>query len=571
MNKFTGRLMIEFASFLGRAELKKVDFYSSYAVKKQKKILKKLMKQNKNTVYGKLHNFKDVKSVEDYQKIVPYSAYPDYEEYIDRMANKGEKNLITKRAIPRYAESSGSTGKSKLVPMSWWALWICQCYSFSAPVGCAFKYFKEKKGIRIPPQHGLLTIEVLAHKTPGGAIAGGLAAHPMINMKPITHLYCTSPREVMFPKTRDAMDMHYMKLRFALASRDVSYIGTVFVTMVESMLFYLENNWEMLCDDIEKGTINESIPCPPDVREALLKKCKPDPERAEELRREFRKGFDEEAIVPRIWPKIGYLYGMGTGSLSHYAKKLRRYIGPDLPLHYLGYAASEGLMAVPMELDSYEYVLLPQSGFYEFLPIDAPEGTTPLTIDQLEVGKDYEIIITNTSGFYRYRIEDVVKVTGYHNQSPKITFLYRQNQIANISGEKINQHAFAILVNELSTAVGENFNGYCIYPDRTTSPGHYQLLIEPENPDVPDSDAEKYAEIFEKRLCETNVLVPPLIRNGALGHCEVKFLKTGTYEEYRDVLRAKGANLNQVKPVKVLDNEERIEYFFSHVRDAFKK
>ena len=69
-----------------------------------------LMKQNKNTVYGKLHNFKDVKSVEDYQKIVPYSAYPDYEEYIDKMANKGEKNLITKRAIPRYAESSGSTG-----------------------------------------------------------------------------------------------------------------------------------------------------------------------------------------------------------------------------------------------------------------------------------------------------------------------------------------------------------------------------------------------------------------------------------------------------------------------------
>ena len=50
MNKITGRLMIEFASFLGRCELKKVDFYSSHAVKKQKKILKKIMKQNKNTV-----------------------------------------------------------------------------------------------------------------------------------------------------------------------------------------------------------------------------------------------------------------------------------------------------------------------------------------------------------------------------------------------------------------------------------------------------------------------------------------------------------------------------------------
>ncbi len=571
MNKVFGRLMIEFGSFLGRSELRKLDFYSSRAVKQQERNLRKLMKQNKNTVYGKLHNFKDVNSVEDYQRIVPYSAYPDYEDYIDRMANKGEKNLITKKMIARYAESSGSTGKSKLIPMSAWSLWVCQCFSFSAPVGCAFKYFKEKKGMRMPPQKGLLTIEVLAHKTPSGVIAGGLAAHPMINLKPVTPFYTTSPREVMFPKTRDAMDMHYMKLRFALPRRDVSYIGTVFVTMVESMMFYLENNWEMLCDDIEKGTINESVECPPDVRQKLLKKCKPDPERAEELRREFRKGFDEEAIVPRIWPNIGWLYGMGTGSLSHYAKKLRRYIGPDLPIHYLGYAASEGLMAVPTELDSFEYVLLPQNGFYEFLPIDAPEDSTPLTISQLEVGKDYEIIVTNMSGLYRYRIEDVVRVTGFHKQSPKVTFLYRRNQIANISGEKINGHAFDILVNELSAEVGENFNGYCIYPDRTTSPGHYQLLIEPENPDVPDSECARYAEIFEKRLCETNVLVPPLIRNGALGHCEVKFLKTGTYEEYRDVLRAKGANLNQAKPVKVLDNEERIEYFFSHVRESLKK
>ena len=78
-------------------------------------------------------------------------------------------------------------------------------------------------------------------------------------------------------------------------------------------------------------------------------------------------------------------------------------------------------------------------------------------------------------------------------------------------------------------------------------------------------------EAFEKRLCETNVLVPPLIRNGALGHCEVKFLRNGTYEDYREkVLRAKGANLNQVKPIKVIDNDDRRDFFLSHVRDTLK-
>ncbi len=561
-------LMTAFGAMLGRAELAKLAFYSHHAVWQQERNLKKLMRVNKNTVYGKLHNFKDVKSVEDYQKTVPYASYPDIAPYIERMAETGEKNLITSRYVGKFNESSGSTGKSKMIPMGLWNAWTCQCFIFSAPVGCAYKYFKSQ-GKKMPPQKGLLTVEVLYHKTPGGQTSAGLAAHPMLFLKPLTRFFVTSPQEVMFPKTREPMDMHYMKLRYALMHDDISYLSTVFITMLESMFFYLENNWEMLCDDIEKGIINENIECPADVRAKLSKKLKPMPKRAEQLRAEFRKGFDNEPIVPRIWPKCCWMYGMGTGSLSFYADKLRRYLGPDMPIHYLGYAASEGVMAVPIELNSFEYVLLPQNGFYEFLPMDAPEDSTPLTISQLEEGKDYEIIITNMSGLYRYRIEDVVRCTGFYKQSPKLTFLYRRNQIANISGEKINQQAFDLLVHDLSEAVGEEFVGYSVYPDRTTSPGHYCILIEPEK-ELPDSECARFAEIFEKRLCETNVLVPPLLRNGALGHCEVKFLRKGTYEDYRQVLKDRGANLNQVKPIKVIDNDERKEFFLSHIRDSLK-
>lgn len=568
MNGPLGRIMVEFAAGLGRAELLKLDFYASRAVKQQERNLRKLMKQNKNTVYGKLHNFKDVKTVDDYRRIVPYSSYPDYIDYVERMAEKGEKNLITRKHVGKFNESSGSTGKSKLVPMSDWGAWVCQCYTFSAPVGCAYNYFK-KQGKKMPPQKGLLTIEVLDHKTPSGQTAAGLAAHPMLFLKHMTPLFVTSPKEVMFPKTREPMDMHYMKLRWALECEDVSYMSTVFITMLEAMFSYLENNWEMLCDDIEKGIINESIVCPPDVRKRLEKKLKPNPKRAQALRREFVKGFDDEAIVPRIWPKCGWMFGMSTGSLSLFTKKLRRYIGPDIPMHQLGYAASEGVMAVPRELNTDEYVMLPQNGFYEFLPVDAPEGTRTLTISELEVGQEYEIIVTNMSGFYRYRIEDVVKVTGFHKQSPKIQFRYRLNQIANITGEKINQHAFDLLISDLCEATGEDFNGYSLFADRTTSPGHYCLLIEPKN-DVPDSECARYAEIFEKRLCETNALVMPQIRNGALGHCEVKFLKPGTYNEYREMKGRQGANLNQLKPVKVIDNDERYEFFFGHVRESLK-
>ncbi len=549
--------------FMGVCEHIKIFIYSKRAFKMQETCVKRLMRKNKSTVYGKLHNFKDVKSIEDYQRIVPLSVYADYDDYVWRMAN-GEKGLITNMYVRRFTESSGSTGKQKLVPLSYWAEWVCQCFSFSAPVGCAVKWFAQH-GKTLPAQKGLLTAEIGCRKVKGGTISC-LSSIPLLNVKSIVECFTTSPKEVLFPEPGADMDMHYMKLRFALPSKKVSYLGTIFITTLESMFFYMEENWEMLCDDIEKGIINDNVKVPEEIRKKYNKKLKPNPKRAEELRREFRKGFDESPIIPRIWPNVGWMYGMGTGSLSFYQKKLRRYLGEDIPMHYLGYTATEAFMAVPLEFNSFEYVILPQNGFYEFRPIDQEGYDNLLTIKDLEVGKEYEIILTNMSGFYRYRIEDVVKVTGYYNQSPKITFCYRLNQIANISGEKVSSLAFDEIVANLSEAMDDMYIGYSIYPDRTTSPGHYILFVETADP-VSDEKKARYNQTFEEMLCKGNVSVEPLIKSGALGHCEVKFLKHGTYDDYREVLRKRGANLNQVKPLKVIDTDEKRDFFFAHVED----
>ena len=555
------KILSGWGGFVGMCEHIKIFIYSKRANKMQETCVKRLMRKNKTTEYGKLHNFKDVKSIEDYQKIVPLSVYADYDDYVWRMAD-GEKGLITNMYVRRFTESSGSTGKQKLVPLSYWAEWVCQCFSFSAPVGCAVKWFA-KQGKTLPAQKGLLTAETGCRKVKGGTISC-LSSIPLLNVKPIVSCFTTSPKEVLFPEPGVDMDMHYMKLRFSLPSKKVSYLGTIFITTLESMFFYMEENWEMLCDDIEKGIINDKVNVPDEIRQKYNKKLKPNPKRAEELRREFRKGFDESPIIPRIWPNVGWMYGMGTGSLSFYQKKLRRYLGEDIPMHYLGYTATEAFMAVPLEFNSYEYVILPQNGFYEFRPIDQEGYDNLLTIKDLEVGKEYEIILTNMSGFYRYRIEDVVKVTGYYNQSPKITFCYRLNQIANISGEKVSSMAFDEIVANMSEESGDLYIGYSIYADRTTSPGHYKLFIELAE-DISDEKKATYNALFEEKLCKGNVSVEPLIKSGALGHPEVCFLKKGTYDDYREVLRKRGANLNQVKPIKIIDTDEKRDFFFDHI------
>ncbi len=558
-----GYVLAAFGGLLGVCEHLKLNIYSRRAWKIQQNIIRRLMRKNKSTEYGRLHNFKDVDSVESYQKIVPLSVYADYDEYVQRMAN-GEKGLLTNMYVRRFTESSGSTGKNKLVPLTYWAEWVAQCYGFSAPVGCTVKWFL-KKGRPLPPQKGLLTAETSSKKLKGGTVSC-LSSIPLLNLRPLVPFFATSPKEVLFPRQGAEMDMHYLKLRFALINTKTSYLGTIFITTLESMFFYMEEHWEMLCDDIEKGTINESVKIPADLRIKLTKKLKPMPQRAEELRTEFRKGFDASPIIPRIWPKVEWLYGMGTGALSLYAKKLRRYIGEDMPIHYLGYTATEAFMAVPIELNSFEYVMLPQNGFYEFRPIDVPDYDNLLTIRDLEPGKEYELILTNMSGFYRYKIEDVVRCTGYYHGSPKITFCYRLNQIANISGEKISQMAFDEMIENLSEYMDDLYIGYSIYADRTTSPGHYVVLLETAS-EISDEKKKRYNKAFEMMLFKGNVSVEPLIKSGALGHPEVKFLKHGTYDEYRELLRLRGANLNQVKPIKVIDNEEKKEFFFSHIKE----
>lgn len=565
MSKIVGRLTANFGVFLGKSELAKLDYYAKRANKTQEKVLKHLINKNKTTEYGKLHNFADVHSYEDYKRLVPLTKYADYDEYVKRMM-AGEKSILTNKIYRRFTASSGSTGTAKTIPLSFWSEWVNNCFCFSAPVGCAYKYFKSQ-GKKMPSQKGLLTAGVNYRRLETGKTVSCLSAIPLLNIKPFVPLFATSPKELQFAADDSNIHPYYFKLIFALARDDVSYLGTIFITTLESLFFYMEENWEMLCDNIEKGELNPEIECPDDVRAQLQKNFKPNPERAKALRREFRKGFDDDPIIPRIWPKTGWMYGMGTGAIAIYQKKLQRYMGTDIAIHYLGYVASEALMAVPIELNSYEYVMLPHNGFYEFRPVDSDDYDNLLTIKDLEVGKEYEVILTNTSGFYRYRIEDVIRVTGFYYESPKITFCYRLNQVGNISGEKMTQMAFDYIADKMSEELDELFVGYSIYPDHSTSPGHYVMLIETAKEADTSKEAE-YAQLFERIMCENNPSAKPVIKNGSLGHCEVKFLRKGTYDDYREMLKNRGANLNQVKPVKLIDNEERKEFFFSHIIDS---
>ncbi len=557
----------DFGIFLGDLSLWHINKSTKDPMKDQKKTLKRIIRKNKNCELGKKYDFKNIKTMDDYRKNVPLTTYADYEPLVDRIINNREKNVMFSGLNVRYCSSSGSVGKPKILPKGVVDLWNMQCIGFSCSTATAARHLK-KNGIRMPSQVGPIVVILTGHTLEDGKMCNGAGQVPLTYLKPLLPTFCTSPVSLLFPEHEELLDTSYLQLRFALENRKVSFLGSVVVTLLTTMFDYLEENWEMLCDDIEKGIINPNIKCTPELRKEYEKKFKPNPKRAAELRAEFEKGFDTP-IAPRIWPKLVYGYGMMSSNLKVYIDKLRRSIGDDIPLHNMGFAAAEGFFSMPTELNCDDGVLLPYTLFYEFLPvIDEDDGevdtSKTLLIDELEVGKKYELVVTNFSGLYRYRMEDIVQVTRMHNNTPMIEFLYRKNLGMNLANEKTTTQMVDAVVKETVAKMGNEFKGYSLYPDHSTNPPRYCLLAELENP-VSEEDRQKYIDVLDEGFKETNEKYYKYRRWGMINRPEVLFLKKKTYWDYREMLRAKGVVLNQIKPVTIINSEERKKFFFSHV------
>lgn len=557
--------------FLGNISLAEINHYTKKPMKAQRKTLKKIIRKSKNCEIGKKYNFKNIKSIDDFRKIVPLSTYVDYEKYVDRMIENKEKNLMYTGKNVRYCSSSGSVGKPKILPKGVKDLWNMQRIGFSCSVATAAKHIKKKYGKKLPPQMGPLVLILTGHELSDGKQCNGAGQVPMTYLKPITKYFCTSPVSLLYPEHEELIDTSYLQLRFALENRKVSYLGSIVVTLLTTMFDYLEENWQMLCDDIEKGIINPNIKITPELEKEYSKMFKPNKQRADELRREFEKGFDTP-IAPRIWPRLTWAYGMIGSNLQVYVKKLRKHIGYDVPLHNMGYAAAEGFFAMPTELDVDDGVLLPQCIFFEFIPVDDEDDAETeqgeiktLLVDELEEGKKYEIVITNFSGLYRYRMEDIVKVTGFYNNTPRIELLYRRNLSMNVANEKTTTQMVDFAAKETSSKTGIEFEGHSFYPDFSTTPPRYCMFVETKE-DVDEQQRQQMIDVLDEELKGVNEKYFKYRRWGMLDRPEIILLKKKTYWDYRESLRGRGVVLNQIKPVTVINSDERKEFFFSHAQ-----
>ena len=541
----------------GRKAVHSLDNASKNAVALQKECLMKLLDDNKDTEYGKKYDFANIHSIEDYQKMVPFSDYADYAAYINRMVENGENNLITSEEPKHYALSSGSIGVPKHIPVTQAEIDKFSKYGPGMAFGVMDEYYRNTTGHTFKSGLGANMVELRCSYTPKGISKGSISGNVLNSLKSFVKYFFQPPWEVICPE--EDIDIKYLRARFILQTRNITYIDGAFMTALVDFIDYIKDNWEMLCKDIYHGTINKKIDLSAEAREKFSSMITPDKERARELVREFKKGM--EGIVPRIWPNIQFIASIGTGGFFTYTKKMKFYTGKNIPYYNMLYGASEGLVAVARRSGDTSYVLIPDGGFYEFVPVKEEDEKNVLTIDQLEEGEAYEIVFTNLSGLYRYRIKDVIRVTGFYNEAPLIQFVYRKSQMISIAGEKTNDEAVRWVIKQFTKETDIEVTDYSVFADTDSEPGRYVFLIEP-NHIVPKERIEECRDVIERKMMQANPSYGDKIRNGVLSPAKLVFLQEQTYMLYRDLMIMKGTSANQLKPVRVIDTPMKEKFFF---------
>ena len=549
----------------GSGLLRHFDLTTTQASSINRQLLETLLRDNQDTEYGRKYRFSEIRTVDDYRKNVPLTTYADYEAYIDRMTEGGERNLLTAYPIAYYASTSGTSGSPKKIPVTDRGLQVFRDYSTTIFFAIASEYYRTT--LRRNSRDGavLTFLSLSQEKLKDGIYFGSISAACMDSTKmkflPFT---ATTPVNVM--QFNGNTDLKYLHARYALAERDITHIAGAYIPAIVDIINYIVANHEELAEDIRQGRIGAGVQMPEELRADLQARLKPDPARADEVDAIFR----EESKTPlmlRLWPNLQVVIAIWAGNFSAYARKLQHFTGKSIPYFTNTYVASEGVFGMARHPYDQCYIMIPDSCFFEFIPADGDnadeedENPETVLIDQVEQGKEYELVVTNQSGFYRYRMGDVIRVIGFYNESPMVVFKYRKKNIVSIAGEKFTEDHLLSAVKEFERRTGINIIDYCMYPDLDADPGRYVILLEPETR-VPPEKREQCRKILAEELARASTSYAHYVHGGNMGEPELIFLQQETFQLHRELRMFKtGISENQIKTIRVLNKPELVRFF----------
>ncbi|KAK4266954.1 hypothetical protein QN277_023811 [Acacia crassicarpa] len=521
----------------------------------QRETLRKILEDNASAEYLQNLGLNGRTDPESFKAHVPLVTHKELEPYIVRIIEGDASSILTGKPITTMSLSSGTTqGKPKYVP------WNDELFETTMQIYQTSFAFRNRE---FPVKNGKALSFIYSSKqfkTKGGLAAGTATTNVFRNaqykcaMKALQSP-CCSPDEVIF-----GPDFHqslYCHLLCGLIFREeVQLVSSTFAHSIVHAFRTFEQVWQELCTDIREGVLTSRITVP-SIRMAMSKLLKPNPELANLIEKKCMGLSNWYGLIPELFPNAKYVYGIMTGSMEPYLKKLRHYAG-ELLLLTADYGSSEGWIAanvnpkLPPELAT--YAVLPHIGYFEFIPITELEQTKFLCVDpqpvgltEVKVGEEYEIVITNPAGLYRYRLGDVVKVMGFHNSTPELKFVRRSSLLLTINIDKNTEKDLQIAVEAAAKLVaGDKLEviDYTSHVDVSSEPGHYVIFWE-INGEASDELLSECCNCLDKSFVDAGYTSSR--KTNCIGPLELRVVRKGTFQKILDHFLGLGAAVSQYK------------------------
>ncbi|KAF2291220.1 hypothetical protein GH714_020719 [Hevea brasiliensis] len=466
--------------------------------------LKKILEENGSAEYLQNLGLNGRTDPQSFRDCVPIITHKDMEPYIQRIADGDRSPVLTRKPITTISLSSGTTqGKPKYLPFNDELMEdTLQIYRTSF----AFRNREFPVGNGKALQFNFSSKQ---SKTKGGLAAGTATTNLFRNSHfknavQTMQLKCCSPDEVVF-----GSDFHqslYCHLLCGLIFREeIQFVSSTFAHSIVLAFRTFEQVWEELCDNIRDGVLSSRV-TDPSIRNAISKLLKPNFELAELIHEKCLGLSNWYGLIPELFPNVKYVYGIMTGSMEPYLKKLRHY-SAEIPLLSGDYGATEGWIAanvnpkLPPELVT--FAVLPNIGYFEFISLGDNVDKIytepkPVGLTEVKIGEEYEIIVTNFAGLYRYRLGDVVKVMGFHNSTPELKFVCRRSLLLTINIDKNTEKDLQLSVEEAAKLLaGEklelvDFSSLVDLSTEATISGFKGHFLKPKtnNPENPNKDLQ---------------------------------------------------------------------------------
>lgn len=433
--------------FLTR-RLRTLDLYATEAEAIQTEVLRRLVAQGRKTQWGQEHGYDDIRSYTDFAARTPVNTYEDLKHDIDRMRH-GEADVLWPGHVRWYAKSSGTTNdKSKFIPVSRQAL---NDTHYRGGTDAVVWYLRNNPHSRIFDGKALILGGSHApNYNVKNSLVGDLSAILIENINPLVNL-------IRVPDKRTALLCDFEQKRERIAEMAIKQRLTNISGVPSWMLSVLTRVLEI-------------------------------------------SGADS---LTDVWPHLEVFFHGGV-AFGPYREQYKAIIPSDA-MHYMEtYNASEGFFGLQDDpTDPAMSLMIDYGVFYEFIPMDQFDSESPTIVPLwgVQPGINYALVITTSSGLWRYVIGDTVRFTS--TQPYKFTITGRTKFYINAFGEELIVDNAEQGLAEACRQTGARVSEYTAAPIFMDAQGkcRHQWLIEFA---TEPADMDEFARLLDESLQHIN-------------------------------------------------------------------